>query len=108
MHEALCSPFQAVIRYLAEHAAHKRRRHHPTASNLTCVRLQVLSYFKDQRQTLLFSATMPITIKAFAESALVDPITVNVGRAGAANLDVIQVQPLQLLLWALTLDSGSV
>ena len=40
----------------------------------------------------MFSATMPVKIKAFAESALVDPITVNVGRAGAANLDVIQVQ----------------
>lgn len=38
----------------------------------------------------MFSATMPMKIKAFAESALVDPITVNVGRAGAANLDVIQ------------------
>ncbi|EIE26736.1 P-loop containing nucleoside triphosphate hydrolase protein [Coccomyxa subellipsoidea C-169] len=51
---------------------------------------EVLSYFKAQRQTLMFSATMPMKIKAFAESALVDPVTVNVGRAGAANLDVIQ------------------
>lgn len=51
---------------------------------------EVLSYFKDQRQTLMFSATMPNKIKVFAESALVDPIVVNVGRAGAANLDVIQ------------------
>lgn len=50
-----------------------------------------MSYFKGQRQTLMFSATMPMKIKAFAESALVDPVTVNVGRAGAANLDVIQV-----------------
>ncbi|KAJ9510876.1 hypothetical protein QJQ45_027716 [Haematococcus lacustris] len=50
----------------------------------------VLSFFKSQRQTLMFSATMPAKIKAFAESALVDPIEVNVGRAGAANLDVIQ------------------
>lgn len=50
-----------------------------------------MSYFKGQRQTLMFSATMPQKIKAFAESALVDPVTVNVGRAGAANLDVIQV-----------------
>ena len=55
------------------------------------IALQVLSYFKGQRQTLMFSATMPMKIKAFAESALVDPITVNVGRAGAANMDVIQV-----------------
>ena len=51
---------------------------------------QIMSYFKSQRQTLMFSATMPQKILAFAESALVDPVTVNVGRAGAANLDVIQ------------------
>ena len=44
-----------------------------------------------QRQTLMFSATMPAKIKSFAESALIDPVVVNVGRAGAANLDVIQV-----------------
>jgi len=50
----------------------------------------VLSYFTQQRQTLLFSATMPLKIRAFAESALVAPVVVNVGRAGAANLDVIQ------------------
>jgi superfamily II DNA/RNA helicase len=64
-----------------------------------------MSYFKGQRQTLMFSATMPQKIKAFAESALVDPVTVNVGRAGAANLDVIQVRgcntQLHLQLWQL-------
>ena len=61
------------------------------AGHLRARLLQVMSYFKGQRQTLMFSATMPMKIKAFAESALVDPVTVNVGRAGAANLDVIQV-----------------
>jgi ATP-dependent RNA helicase DDX41 len=70
---------------------------------------EVLSYFKAQRQTLMFSATMPMKIKAFAESALVDPVIVNVGRAGAANLDVIQVrvadkcpalQPPLRVIWA--------
>ena len=50
----------------------------------------IYSYFKSQRQTLLFSATMPQKIRKFAESALVNPIVVNVGRAGAANLDVVQ------------------
>ncbi|KXJ28183.1 probable ATP-dependent RNA helicase DDX41 [Exaiptasia diaphana] len=50
----------------------------------------IFSYFKSQRQTLLFSATMPKKIQNFAKSALVLPVTVNVGRAGAANLDVIQ------------------
>ena len=33
---------------------------------------------------------MPKKIQSFARSALVNPVTVNVGRAGAASLDVIQ------------------
>lgn len=64
---------------------------------------------QSQRQTLLFSATMPKKIQNFAKSALVQPgtevhsyaccefscsfkiqVIVNVGRAGAASLDVIQ------------------
>ncbi|KAH7298383.1 hypothetical protein KP509_25G040400 [Ceratopteris richardii] len=51
---------------------------------------EVFDHFKAQRQTLLFSATMPKKIQTFAKSALVKPVIVNVGRAGAANLDVIQ------------------
>jgi ATP-dependent RNA helicase DDX41 len=43
-----------------------------------------------QRQTLLFSATMPRKIQDFAAQSLINPILVNVGRAGAANMDVIQ------------------
>eukprot|EP00958_Prasinococcus_capsulatus_P026386 scaffold4781_cov339-Prasinococcus_capsulatus_cf.AAC.3 len=50
----------------------------------------ILQGFKRQRQTLLFSATMPVKIRNFAQTALVNPVVVNVGRAGAANLDVIQ------------------
>ena len=50
----------------------------------------VLSFFRAGRQTVMFSATMPPKIAAFAASALVDPVTVHVGRAGAASLDVIQ------------------
>eukprot|EP00929_Paragymnodinium_shiwhaense_P113742 TRINITY_DN82043_c0_g1_i1.p1 TRINITY_DN82043_c0_g1~~TRINITY_DN82043_c0_g1_i1.p1 ORF type:complete len:636 (+),score=185.46 TRINITY_DN82043_c0_g1_i1:143-2050(+) len=49
-----------------------------------------LDHFRSQRQTLLFSATMPRKIQDFAKTALVDPVVINVGRAGAANLDVIQ------------------
>jgi ATP-dependent RNA helicase DDX41 len=44
-----------------------------------------------QRQTLLFSATMPRKIQDFARESLIRPVVVNVGRAGAANLDVLQV-----------------
>ncbi|THH05977.1 hypothetical protein EW145_g4402 [Phellinidium pouzarii] len=51
----------------------------------------IMSFFKAQRQTLLFSATMPRKIQDFAQQSLVRPVLVNVGRAGAANLDVLQV-----------------
>ena len=50
----------------------------------------IFSFFRGQRQTLLFSATMPKKIAAFARSALVKPVTVNVGRAGAANANISQ------------------
>merc|ERR1719213_1084071 len=50
----------------------------------------VLDSFQGQRQTLLFSAMMPKKTQDFAKSALVDACVVNVGRAGAANLDVVQ------------------
>ncbi|KAI0290459.1 P-loop containing nucleoside triphosphate hydrolase protein [Russula brevipes] len=46
--------------------------------------------FEDE-QTLLFSATMPRKIQDFAQQSLIRPVLVNVGRAGAANLDVLQV-----------------
>ncbi|KAG5643897.1 DEAD-box ATP-dependent RNA helicase 35 [Asterophora parasitica] len=51
----------------------------------------IMSFFKRQRQTLLFSATMPRKIQDFAQESLIKPVLVNVGRAGAANLDVLQV-----------------
>lgn len=50
----------------------------------------IFSFFNGQRQTLLFSATMPKKIQNFARSALVKPVTVNVGRAGAANANISQ------------------
>ena len=62
---------------------------HHEYSMLTRIHI-LLQYATGQRQTLLFSATMPKKIEKFARSMLVDPIIVNVGRAGAANLDVIQ------------------
>ena len=34
---------------------------------------------------------MPRKIQDFAQQSLVQPVLVNVGRAGAANLDVLQV-----------------
>lgn len=50
----------------------------------------ILDHLNHQHQTILFSATMPATIQAFARSALVKPIEVNIGRAGTASLNVTQ------------------
>lgn len=50
----------------------------------------IFSFFEHQRQTLIFSATMPKRVEDFSRGALTLPVVVNVGRAGAANLDVIQ------------------
>ena len=61
----------------------------PKMNQKAILRLTYL-YFKAQRQTLLFSATMPKKIQNFARSALVTPITVNVGRAGAASMNIVQ------------------
>jgi ATP-dependent RNA helicase DDX41 len=51
---------------------------------------EIMNYFHHQRQTILYSATFPKKFQDFAKQTLVRPIVVNVGRAGAANLDVIQ------------------
>ncbi len=51
---------------------------------------EIMNFFHHQRQTLLFSATFPKKFQDFAKQTLIKPIVVNVGRAGAANLDVIQ------------------
>jgi ATP-dependent RNA helicase DDX41 len=50
----------------------------------------IINKFRRQRQTILFSATMPQKFQEFAKKTLVKPLIINVGRAGAANLDVIQ------------------
>lgn len=50
----------------------------------------IINKFKRQKQTIIFSATMPQKFQDFAKNTLVRPLLVNVGRAGAANLDVIQ------------------
>ena len=51
---------------------------------------EIMNHFHHQRQTILYSATFPKKFQDFAKQTLVRPIVVNVGRAGAANLDVIQ------------------
>ena len=57
----------------------------------------VFSHFSAQRQTLLYSATMPMKIQEFAKSALVQPITVNVGRAGGSCTTAITIYEIIIL-----------
>jgi ATP-dependent RNA helicase DDX41 len=53
---------------------------------------QVYGYLSptQPRQNVLFSATLPAKVQYFAKECLARPILVNVGRAGAANLNVVQ------------------
>jgi ATP-dependent RNA helicase DDX41 len=69
---------------------------------------EIMNHFPHQRQTLLFSATFPKKFQDFARDTLVQPIVVNVGRAGAANLDVIQEVEVRCLLHPSNLNFPSV
>uniref|UniRef100_A0A1I8F2Q3 RNA helicase n=1 Tax=Macrostomum lignano TaxID=282301 RepID=A0A1I8F2Q3_9PLAT len=66
----------------------------------------IFSYFKAQRQTLLFSATMPKKIQQFALSALVDPVIVNSVEYAKAEakmpklLEALQKTPPPVLIFA--------
>lgn len=51
---------------------------------------EILSFINKQVQKVFFSATMPQKVRDLAAKSMVKPIIINVGRAGAANLDVIQ------------------
>ena len=51
---------------------------------------ELLSNFHHQRQTVLFSATFPRQLIEFVQQSLVKPVIVNVNRAGAANMDILQ------------------
>ncbi|UKJ90292.2 helicase [Theileria orientalis] len=51
----------------------------------------VFNHLSGQRQTLLFSATMPKKLQEFARSSLVMPIVVNVGVSGSASKNVKQL-----------------
>lgn len=50
----------------------------------------LLAHITLPHQTLLFSATMPKSIREFITTFLHNPIMVNVGRAGAASLAIMQ------------------
>lgn len=52
---------------------------------------KVMDHFQGQRQTILFSATMPDSLKTFGETALVNPCLINVGRAGAGMSAVMDI-----------------
>ncbi|EGR31756.1 hypothetical protein IMG5_102560 [Ichthyophthirius multifiliis] len=50
----------------------------------------LIEHIPGARQTLLFSSTMPKKVQDFAKQALINPIIINVGRAGSVNYNVIQ------------------
>jgi len=50
----------------------------------------LLNVVRPDRQTLLFSATLPRKIEALVAEALSNPVRISVGLLGAANADVTQ------------------
>uniref|UniRef100_A0A453I8J6 RNA helicase n=1 Tax=Aegilops tauschii subsp. strangulata TaxID=200361 RepID=A0A453I8J6_AEGTS len=51
----------------------------------------IVGQIRPDRQTLLFSATMPCKVERLAREILTDPIRVTVGQVGSANEDIKQV-----------------
>ncbi|KAJ8440856.1 hypothetical protein Cgig2_000744 [Carnegiea gigantea] len=51
----------------------------------------IVSQIRPDRQTLLFSATMPRRVEKLAREILSDPVRVTVGEVGMANEDITQV-----------------
>jgi len=51
---------------------------------------EIFSYLPSDRQTLLFSATMPAPIKKLAERILVDPAFITITRSETTNVDIEQ------------------
>eukprot|EP00873_Tetraselmis_striata_P024869 jgi/Tetstr1/445133/TSEL_032931.t1 len=51
----------------------------------------IIGQIRPDRQTMLFSATMPQRVERLAREALVDPVRITVGRVGGANEDINQI-----------------
>jgi len=51
---------------------------------------EIFSYLPSDRQTLLFSATMPMPIKKLAERILVDPEFISITKDETTNIDISQ------------------
>ncbi|KAL5219536.1 hypothetical protein ABZP36_020220 [Zizania latifolia] len=51
----------------------------------------IVGQIRPDRQTLLFSATMPYKVERLAREILTDPVRVTVGQVGSANEDIKQV-----------------
>ena len=52
----------------------------------------ILGQTRPDRQTLLFSATMPGKVERLVRDALTAPVRVTVGEVGAANEDIKQAR----------------
>lgn len=57
-----------------------------------CVQVRsIIGQMRPDRQTLLFSATMPNKVERLVRDALTSPVRITVGEVGAANEDIKQV-----------------
>lgn len=54
----------------------------------------IIGQIRPDRQTLLFSATMPTKVERLVRDALTSPVRITVGEVGAANEDITQARLL--------------
>ena len=58
----------------------------------------IIGQIRPDRQTLLFSATMPTKVERLVRDALTSPVRISVGEIGAANEDIKQVAPSSAII----------
>jgi hypothetical protein len=58
----------------------------------------IIGQIRPDRQTLLFSATMPRKVENLVRDALTTPVRITVGEVGAANEDIKQARFLATML----------
>ena len=65
----------------------------------------IIGQVRPDRQTLLYSATMPNKVEKLVRDALTSPVRITVGELGAANEDIKQVRVARNLHqgWAIPL-----
>lgn len=92
MHGRCLGPSQ--VKVLLTSQSHASPVPTPVTLQVRCLMGQV----RPDRQTLLFTATMPTKVDNLVRDCLTTPVRITVGEIGAANQDIQQARALDKLL----------